>query len=62
MRLSFAGTAGGVRVIQSSTNLLDWKTIGVAVDWGIVRAGAVVAVLDVIARDRIDLRHPLAPK
>jgi hypothetical protein len=34
VRLSFAGTPGQASVVQASTNLIDWETIGVATDHG----------------------------
>ena len=34
VRLRFAGVAGGVHIIQASTNLTDWQMIGLAVDSG----------------------------
>jgi hypothetical protein len=34
IELSFAGTAGRVHLVQASTILVDWATIGVAVEHG----------------------------
>jgi hypothetical protein len=34
MKLKFSGTTGRVQIVEASTNLVDWETIGVAADQG----------------------------